>query len=58
MHGEGFRLEKLPVGSRVIYAPEPFDAIKDARAAIRHALLQLRSTIGELNSRGTRTGSG
>jgi hypothetical protein len=39
MHGEGFRLEKLPVGSRVIYAPEPFDAIKDARAAIRHALL-------------------
>lgn len=39
MHGEGFRLEKLPVGSRVIYAPEPFDAIDDARAAIRHALL-------------------
>lgn len=29
-----------------------------AVAAIRHALLQLRSTIGELNSRGTRTGSG
>jgi hypothetical protein len=28
-----------------------------AVAAIRRALLQLRSTIGELNSRGTRTGS-
>ena len=23
MHGEGFRLEKLPVGSRVVYPPEP-----------------------------------
>ena len=22
-HGEGFRLERLPVGSRVLYAPEP-----------------------------------
>ena len=37
-HGEGFRLEKLPVGSRVIYAPEPLDAIADPRGAIRHAL--------------------
>ena len=37
-HGEGFRLEKLPVGSRVIYAPEPLDAIGDPRGAIRHAL--------------------
>ncbi len=37
-HGEGFRLEKLPVGSRVIYAPEPLDALKDPDAAIRHAL--------------------
>ena len=24
-HGEGYRLERLPVGSRVLYAPEPFD---------------------------------
>ena len=37
-HGEGFRLEKLPVGSRVIYAPEPIDALTDPRGAIRHAL--------------------
>ena len=29
-HGEGFRLEKLPAGrSRVIYAPEPHEAIDD-----------------------------
>ena len=37
-HGEGFRLEKLPVGSRVIYAPEPIEALEHPRAAIRHAL--------------------
>ncbi len=28
-HGEGYRLEKLPVGSRVLYAPEPVDALAD-----------------------------
>src|SRR5437870_5539317 len=40
MHGEGFRLEKLPVGrSRVIYPPEPLPALDDPDAAIRHALL-------------------
>src|SRR4051794_38823780 len=38
-HGEGFRLERLPVGSRVIYAPEPIEALDDPDAAIRHALL-------------------
>src|SRR5580693_6285909 len=38
-HGEGFRLERLPVGSRVIYAPEPFDALDDPDAAIVDALL-------------------
>ncbi len=38
-HGEGFSLEKLPVGrSRVIYAPEPLAAIEDIDEAIRHAL--------------------
>ena len=36
--GEGFTLERLPEGSRVIYAPEPLDALKDPVAAIRHAL--------------------
>jgi hypothetical protein len=39
MHGEGFRLEQLPVGSRVIYPPEPLPPIEDPRAAIRHALM-------------------
>ena len=38
-HGEGFRLERLPVGSRVIYPPEPLAALKDPDGAIRHALL-------------------
>ena len=38
-HGEGFKLEKLPVGSRVVYPPEPLAALKDPDGAIRHALL-------------------
>jgi hypothetical protein len=38
-HGEGFRLEKLPVGSRIVYPPEPLKALKDPDQAIRHALL-------------------
>ena len=39
-HGEGFRLEKLPADrSRVIYAPEPHDALDDIDGAIRNALL-------------------
>src|SRR3954447_19904517 len=38
-HGEGFRLERLPTGSRVIYAPEPIDPLKDPDEAIRQALL-------------------
>ena len=37
-HGERFSLEKLPEGSRVIYAPEPLEALSDPQAAIRHAL--------------------
>ena len=37
-NGEGFTLERLPEGSRVIYAPEPLNALKDPVAAIRHAL--------------------
>ena len=37
-HGEGFRLERLPVGSRVVYAPEPIDPLEDPDGAIRHAL--------------------
>ncbi|MGH8980967.1 MAG: lactate racemase domain-containing protein, partial [Acidimicrobiales bacterium] len=38
-HGERFVLERLPEGSRVIYAPEPMQALEDPVAAIRHALL-------------------
>ena len=37
--GEGFHLEKLPVGSRVVYPNEPLPPLDDADAAIRHALL-------------------
>ena len=37
-HGETFRLERLPVGSRVVYAPEPHEALADPDAAVRHAL--------------------
>ena len=36
--GEGFGLVKLPPGSRVVYAPEPFEALEDPEGAIRHAL--------------------
>ena len=38
-HGEGFRLEQLPVGSRVVYPAEPLEPIEDPDDAIRHALL-------------------
>ena len=38
-HGEGFRLERLPAGrSRVIYSPEPLDALEDPDQAVRDAL--------------------
>ena len=38
-HGEQFRLERLPVGTRVVYPPEPLAPIPDPDAAIRPALL-------------------
>ncbi len=37
-HGEGFRLERLPVGSRVVYPPEPVETLADPDAAIAEAL--------------------
>ena len=37
-HGEGFRYEQLPVGSRVLYPPEPHPPLEDPDAAIREAL--------------------
>src|SRR3954468_12221871 len=38
-HGEGFKLERLPVGSRVIYPSESLPTLKDPDASIRNALL-------------------
>ena len=37
--GEGFRLQKFPLGTRVIYPPDSLPGIKDLTGAIRHALL-------------------
>ncbi|MHB8294864.1 MAG: NPN-dependent hydroxyacid isomerase, LarAH14/15/16 family [Acidimicrobiales bacterium] len=39
-HGEGWRLERLPVGSRVLYPPEPLPALADPRSAIVDALVR------------------
>ncbi|HYG70922.1 MAG TPA: lactate racemase domain-containing protein, partial [Actinomycetota bacterium] len=36
--GEGFRLQKFPLGSRVIYPPDSLPGIRNVRGAIRHAL--------------------
>ncbi len=36
--GEGFRLQRFPLGSRVIYPPDSLPAIRNVRGAIRHAL--------------------
>jgi hypothetical protein len=37
--GEGYRLQKFPWGTRVVYPPDPLPAIRDVNAAIRQALL-------------------
>ena len=37
-YGEGFRLEQLPTGSRIVYPPEPVDALKNPEDAIAKAL--------------------
>ena len=37
--GEGFRLERLPLGARIVYPSEPVEALADPAAAVRHALL-------------------
>ena len=36
--GEGFRLERFPLGTRVIYPPESLPGIRDVNAEIRRAL--------------------
>jgi hypothetical protein len=43
-HGEGFRLERLPTGSRVIYPPEAHEPLDDPDEAIRQALLNPHGT--------------
>ena len=42
--GEGFRLEPLPLGSRVIYPPDPLPGIRAIDEAIRNALLHPEGT--------------
>ena len=37
-HGEGVRLERLPLGSRIIYAPDPMEPVAHPERAIRRAL--------------------
>ena len=37
-HGDAFRLERLPVGSRVVYPPPPMKGLADVDAAIEAAL--------------------
>ncbi len=37
-YGEGFRLEKLPLGSRIVYPPDPVEPIAHPERAIRRAL--------------------
>ena len=36
--GERFKLQRFPMGTRVIYPPDPLPPIRDVRGAIRHAL--------------------
>ena len=42
--GEGFRLERLPLGTKVIYPPDSLPGIRNVDAAIRHALLNPHGT--------------
>ena len=37
--GEGYRMQKFPLGTRVVYPPDPLPGIRDVPAAVRHALL-------------------
>jgi lactate racemase len=37
--GEGFRLQRFPLGTRVVYPPDSLTPIRDVSAAIRRALL-------------------
>ena len=39
-NGENFRLEKLPSGSRIVYPPEPLEAVKHPEDAIARAVAE------------------
>jgi len=45
--GESFHVEKLPLGTRVIYPPDSLPGIKDVNGAIRNALL---NPVGDSSS--------
>src|SRR5258708_38311307 len=36
-YGEGVRLEKLPLGARIVYPPDPLDAIAHPERALKRA---------------------
>src|SRR3954469_8928294 len=36
--GEGFRMQRFPLGTRVVYPPDPLPGIRDVHAAIDQAL--------------------
>ena len=37
--GEGYRMQKFPLGTRVIYPPDALPGVRDLNAQIRRALL-------------------
>src|SRR6185295_12101804 len=37
--GEGYRMQKFPLGTRVVYPPDALPGVRDLNAHIRHALL-------------------
>jgi len=43
-HGEGLRMQRLPVGSRIVYPPEALAPLADPDDAIRDALLNPRDS--------------
>src|SRR5438552_12636057 len=37
--GEGYRMQKFPLGTRVVYPPDALPGLRDLNAHIRHSLL-------------------
>src|SRR3954454_8613845 len=42
--GEGFKVQKFPLGTRVIYPPDSLPGLSDPNGAIRNALLDPHGT--------------